>query len=204
MATQPVTNVGPQPVAPATSGETELFRQSYSLKIPKNVDGIKELCTPTQEDVDANKDNKNLVAGEFNEDICTRIFRAGLKQLTNNALRQTVTSLDKDGNPAFTPVDGVFDVTKLLFRQPGREFLSEREQLEANLRENPAMTDAAIQQILTIWDGQVGKETGNTSIQNSEVVVTMATTTDKAGKTKTKLNMKVPTKKEKEDGESEE
>jgi len=156
------------------SGETELFKQSYSISIPKTAEGLEAVFTDEQ--------------GNYNLKAHLYTVRAGLKQILNNRLRQLATAKDKDGNPTFQPTDGVYDATPLILQAPQRQILSQREKLEKNLK-SCNMPDAVIQQMLTTFDANVGTEqdtAGDTAVDTSEFVVVLG------GKEGKQLIMRVP------------
>jgi len=164
------TNTAAPPVA---AGESVLFTQSFSFKIPKNMDGVSEIFS---------------VDGQVSEKALVYALRAGIKQIVNNRVRQKFTEKDENGNPKFAPVEGIFDATSLLLDAPQRQVLSQRDKLEKNLKASN-LPQAVIDTMLSTYDSNVGTgdaaEAGNTSIDTNEARVVLG---GKEGKT---LVMKV-------------
>jgi hypothetical protein len=161
------------PTAPATAGETVLFTQSYSFKIPKNMDGVQEIFADA--------------SGTVNEKALVYALRAGIKQIVNNRVRQKFTEKDDKGNPAFAVQEGIFDATSLLLDAPQRQVLSQRDKLEKNLK-TAGLPEAVITSMLSTYDTNVGTavdEGGNTSVDTSEARVILG------GKEGKQLVMKV-------------
>lgn len=144
--------------AQATKQETELFRQSYSIAIPKTMDGVTAVFT--------NPD------GKLNEKALLLVVRAGLKQIINNRLRQKATAKDASGNPEFAQVDGIYDATPLILDAPQRQVLSQRDKLLKNLQAS-GMPSTVIDQMLKTFDENVGTEqaTGDTAVDTNEFVL---------------------------------
>jgi hypothetical protein len=154
--------------------ETELFKQSYSISIPKTMDGVTKVFS--------NSD------GSLNEKALIYTVRAGLKQVINNRLRQLATGKDEKGNPSFAVVDGTYDATPLILQAPQRQVLSQREKLEKNLKACN-MPEAVIAQMLTTFDQNVGTDTaeaGDTAVDTNEFVVVLG------GKEGKQLIMRTP------------
>lgn len=159
--------------ATPVKNETELFKQSYSISIPKSEKGLQEVF--------ANPD------GTLNVKALLYTVRAGLKQIINNRLRQLATGKDEKGNPSFEVVDGIYDATPLILQAPQRQILSQREKLVKNLQAS-GVPQAVIDQMLVTFDQNVGTEeaTGDTAVDTSEFVVVMG------GKEGKQLIMRVP------------
>lgn len=140
--------------------ETELFKQSYSISIPKTMDGVTKVFT--------NPD------GSLNEKAIVYTVRAGLKQIINNRLRQKATAKDEKGNPTFAVTDGVYDATPLILEAPQRQILSQRDKLEKNLVAS-GMPAAVITQMLATFDANVGtaKDEGDSAVDTNEFVVVL-------------------------------
>lgn len=153
--------------------ETELFKQSYSISIPKTMDGVTKVFTN--------------VDGSLNEKAIVYTIRAGLKQIINNRLRQKATAKDDKGNPTFAPVDGVYDATPLILEAPQRQILSQRDKLEKNLVAS-GMPATVITQMLATFDANVGtaKDEGDTATDTNEFVVVLG------GKDSKQLIMRQP------------
>lgn len=168
-APAPATNDAPN----TKEAEQILFAQSYSFKIPKNMQGVQEIF--------ANAD------GSVNEKALVYALRAGIKQIVNNRTRQKLTEKDDKGNPAFSPVTGIYDVTTLLLDEPQRQVLSQRDKLEKNLKA-ASLPEAVIATMLQTYDTNVGTavdEGGNTNVSVSEARVVLG------GKEGKQLIMKV-------------
>ncbi len=150
----------PNQQAATPQTETELFKQSYSISIPRTMDGVTKIFS--------NPD------GTMNEKAVIYTLRAGLKQIINNRLRQLATAKDKDGNPEFQPTDGVFDATPLILQAPQRQVLSQREKTKKNL-EAAGLPQVAIDQMLAVFDQNVGtvEVTGDTTADTNEFVVVL-------------------------------
>lgn len=140
--------------------ETELFKQSYSISIPKTMDGVTKVFTN--------------VDGSLNEKAIVYTIRAGLKQIINNRLRQKATAKDEKGNPTFAVTDGVYDATPLILEAPQRQILSQRDKLEKNLVAS-GMPAAVITQMLATFDANVGtaKDEGDSAVDTNEFVVVL-------------------------------
>lgn len=173
MGTATVTPDATQQAGSVEKQETELFKQSYSISIPKTMDGVTKVFT--------NAD------GSLNEKAIVYTIRAGLKQIINNRLRQKATAKDDKGNPAFAPVDGVYDATPLILEAPQRQILSQRDKLEKNLVAS-GMPAAVITQMLATFDANVGtaKDEGDTAVDTNEFVVVLG------GKDNKQLIMRQP------------
>lgn len=173
MSTATVTH-DPQAAAPAEQqGETTLFTQSFSFKIPKTMQGVSEIFA----DAD----------GKINEKALVYALRAGIKQVVNNRVRQTFTAKDDKGNPKFSPVEGIFDATSLLLDAPQRQVLSQRDKLAKNLAASN-LPQAVIDQMLSTYDTNVGtgeENTGDTAVDTNEARVVLG------GKEGKQLIMKV-------------
>lgn len=172
MATATVNPAAPQTPA-ANAGEQSLFTQSFSFRIPRNMAGVQEIF--------ANPD------GTVNEKALVYALRAGIKQIVNNRVRQQFTAKDEQGNPAFTPVEGSYDATKLLLDAPQRQVLSQRDKLEKNLKA-ANLPQAVIDTMLATYDTNVGTapdEGGNTAVDMNEARVVLG------GKEGKQLIMKV-------------
>ena len=158
---QPQAATGATPAPPPAQGETEVFKQSFSFKIPKTQQGLEELFTDPEKK-------------EINVKALLYVVRAGIKQILSNRVRQKFTEKVKEtGKPAFEPVDGIYDATPLLLDAPIRKVLSQRDKLEKNLRASN-LPDAVIQTMLSTFDQNVGTgdETGgNTAIETNEASV---------------------------------
>lgn len=140
--------------------ENELFRQSFSLDIPKTLEGVNKVFTGDD--------------GKVNEKALLLVVRAGMKQVSNNRLRLKVTEKDKDGKPVFQATDGTFNITSLLLEEPGRQILSQRDKLEKNLAA-AGLPKATIDTMLATYDANVGTDTaaqGDISTETSEFSVT--------------------------------
>lgn len=162
----PASQTGSTPTQSNGSQEQELFRQSYSLRVPKNMDGVKEIFT---------KD------GKFNESALVYVVRAGLKQIVNNRTRQKLLERDEKGAPAFKPIDGVFDATDLVHDEPQRQALSQRDKVAKRLLDS-GVPQAVINTMLEKYDENVGIEdnTGNISVDTNEAAVVLQGSGDKA------------------------
>lgn len=172
-ATPTETNTTPQ----AAAGEQTVFTQSFSFKIPKNMAGVKEIFSET------GPDGKPTV----NEKALVYALRAGIKQVVNNRVRQQFTAKDEKGNPAFSPVEGIYDATKLLLDAPQRQVLSQRDKLAKNLAASN-LPQAVIDQMLSTYDTNVGtgeENTGDTATDTNEARVVLG------GKENKQLIMKV-------------
>lgn len=172
MATATQTPATPQAPA-ANANEQAVFTQSFSFKIPKNMQGVQEIFS--------NAD------GTVNEKALVYALRAGIKQIVNNRVRQQFTAKDEKGNPAFAPQEGIYDATKLLLDAPQRQVLSQRDKLEKNLKASN-LPQAVIDTMLATYDTNVGTavdEGGNTAIDTNEARVVLG------GKEGKQLIMKV-------------
>lgn len=171
MATATVNQPAATPAAPTT--DQPIFTQSFSFKIPKNMTGVQEIF--------ANED------GSVNEKALVYALRAGIKQIVNNRVRQQFTAKDEKGDPAFVPVAGIYDATKLLLDAPQRQVLSQRDKLAKNLAASN-LPQAVIDTMLATYDQNVGTavdEGGNTAVDTNEARVVLG------GKEGKQLIMKV-------------
>jgi hypothetical protein len=156
---EPVQGASAQPAQSVDSTSTTLFTQSYSISIPKTMDGVTKVFS--------NPD------GSLNEKALIYTLRSGLKQVVNNRLRQKATAKDEAGNPAFEVVDGVYDATPLILEAPQRQILSQRDKLKRNL-ESVNMPAAVIDQMLATFDANVGttqEATGDTAVETQDFTV---------------------------------
>lgn len=166
----------------------ELGRQSVSIPGVHNLDGIKKLFAFTEDSSDG-----TAKKGELNEDALVRFVNMGLRQGLNNAVRREITAKDKDGNPTFQFVDGVYDATPLIQKEPERQRRTFLEKLEKQLKD-AGQPQKVIDLMLKTYTDNVGAEqTSDITGDVVEVVLTKEGTGDAA-----KLVMKSASREEEE------
>ena len=133
------------------SQETELFKQTYSISIPKTMDGVMKVFA--KED------------GTLDEKALLYTLRTGIKQTLGNRLRKEATTRDEQGNPTFEVVDGIYDATSLLLKEPQRKLVSQRDKIAKSIANLPAVAQASI---LAAFDANVGAPEANTGDVNVE------------------------------------
>lgn len=171
-----------------TPAKQELGRQSVSIPGVHNLDGIKKLFAFTETSADGKS-----VKGELNEDALVRFVNMGLRQGLNNAVRREITAKDKDGNPTFQFVDGVYDATPLIQKEPERQRRTFLEKLEKQLKD-AGQPQKVIELMLKTYTDNVGAEqTSDITGDVVEVVLTKEGTGDAA-----KLVMKSASREEEE------
>lgn len=143
-----------------TTQEAVAFTQSFSFRIPKNMDGVQEIFT-------------DPASGQVNEKALVYALRAGIKQVVNNRVRQQFTAKNEDGSPKFSPAEGIYDATSLLLDAPQRQVLSQRDKLAKQLAASN-LPQAVIDQMLSTYDTNVGTAedtAGNTAVDTNEARV---------------------------------
>jgi hypothetical protein len=124
-------------IATAKENNTLVFEQSFSYDKAGSYEGLAQVI----------KDPEELLS----------IFNAGLKVKFNQKVVALMTEVDEEGNPAFQPVEGSFDMRDSLNEPAQRRSLSPIDKAIRTLKAIPGMSDDAINSIVASLRAQAAQ-----------------------------------------------